>query len=831
MQKKWTLKKIWHSKKVRKGAAIVLIVCCLIGGALALWVATLKMPDLSSLNQQVLSESTKIYDKTGETLLYNVNQDLRRTVVPFDQISPYLKNATVAIEDSSFYTHGGIKISSIIRAVFADLLSGEYSQGGSTITQQVIKNSLLTTDKSIPRKIKEWVLAIKLERIADKDTILNLYLNGTPYGGNYYGVEEASQAFFGKSAKDVDIAEAAYIAAVPQAPSYYSPYGSHRADLDTRKNVVLQRMKDLGFIGNDQYEQARKEVVVFKKQGNASLKAPHFVEFVENYLEQKYGSDAVLNGGLKVITSLDFDLQQDAEEVIGRFATTEQKQFNASNQALVAIDPTTGGILAMVGSRDYFDKTIDGNFNVTLAHRQPGSSFKPFVYATAFEKGYTPDTVLFDAETEFAANCDASQPPVQDKCYRPQNYDGKYRGPMSLRDALAESINVPAVKLLYLAGVTDSIKTASDMGIQKLGDVSQYGLTLVLGGGEVSPLDMASAYGVFANDGVRNPYVSVLKVTDRMGNVLEEYKPTPIKVLEPQIARQITDILTDNTARTPAYGANSALYIPDRPVAVKTGTTNDTRDAWTLGYTPQIAVAVWAGNNDNSPMVKNVAGLIVAPIWRAFMDEALKKYPIATFQKPDPVDQTLKPILRGVWQAGYSYVVDTATGKTATDSTPVNQRQTITVPSIHTILYSVNKDDPQGPPPANPANDPEYIHWEYGVQKWLSQNNLPQGGQVGQNQSSGTGPSFSILTPQSGTYDANSPITVRINYTGQSAFTKVEYYVNGNFIDTEPMVQFNFTPSAISGIRAVNTLRLVAYDSTGARSEQTVSFQVTGLQN
>ncbi len=708
------------AKTLQLGTLITIgLVIFLIGsGIFALWVSMLKIPDIESFDRQALIESTKIYDKTGQIMLYNVNQDVRRTVVPFEDISPFIKQAAVAIEDSDFYNHKGIKLSSIVRAIIADLKSGSLSQGGSTITQQVIKNSLLTKDKKIARKVKEWVLSLKLERVADKDTILNLYLNGSPYGGNYYGIEEAAEAFFGKSAKDVTLAEAAYLAALPQAPTYYSPFGKNKSALDDRKNLVLRRMKELKMITDEQYQAAKAERVEFHKSENSSIKAPHFVEFVRSYLEEKYGEETVLNGGLKVITTLDYELQKKAEEIVKRNALKNEKNFNAENAAMVAIDPTTGGIMVMVGSRDYFDKNIDGNFNVALAHRQPGSSFKPFVYATAFNKGYTSETLLFDAPTEFSTACSPTDVPEPGRCYRPGNYDGIFKGPITVRSALAESRNVPAVEALYLAGINASLETAKDLGIQKLATKAELGLSLVLGGGEVSPLDMTSAYSVFANDGMRNPYVSVLKVEDREGNVLEEFKSNPVRVLPLQSTREITDILSDNQARIPEFGATGPLSFYDREVAVKTGTTNDFRDAWVLGYTPQIAVGAWAGNNNNSPMEKKIAAYIVSPMWREFMDEAFKEFPPVSFPRPDPIDPNLKPILRGK-MGGSSYVIDTATGAPATDQTPPERRQEVIVPGYHSILFWVNKEDPTGPVPGNPYSDPQFKNWEYAVQAWV----------------------------------------------------------------------------------------------------------------
>ncbi len=583
-------------------------------GLVLVWISTFQIPTLDTIESRKISQSTKIYDSTGKILLYDVFQNTKRTVVPFNQISQHVKDASVAIENKDFYTDSGIDIQGMIRAVAVDLTTLHFSQGASTITQQVVKNSILTGDKTPTRKLKEIILALKLTHVMSKDDILSMYLNEIPYGGTIYGVEEASEDYFGITAADLDITQSAYLAAIPQAPSYYSPYGSHLKDLDTRKNLVLKAMLDTKKITQAEYNQALTEKVTFLPQDSHSIKAPHFVMFVVNYLQQKYGQDVLQDGGLKVTTTLNYDLEEKAEAVAKQYALSNEKQFNGSNDAFVVIDPKTGGILTMVGSRDYFDTQIDGQFNVTTAHRQPGSTFKPFVYAEAFIKGYTPDTVLFDVPTQFTASCAPDNFTDVSPCYSPVDYDNNFRGPMTLRDALAQSINVPSVGLLYLAGVQDSINLAEQMGIQSLGDANQYGLTLVLGGGEVSLLDMTSAYGVFATEGVRNPYTAIQEVQDKDGNMLEQLTPHPTQVLDPQVTRQISDILNDNVARTPLYGANSVIYFPGRDVAVKTGTTNDYKDAWIIGYTPSVVVGTWAGNNDNTPMDHKVSGLIVAPM-------------------------------------------------------------------------------------------------------------------------------------------------------------------------------------------------------------------------
>lgn len=706
-------KSFWkhHGKHVAIDIAIGFFVLGLIlVGVLLMWVATLEIPDLSSFDQRRVLQSTKIYDRTGKILLYDLHQDVRRTVVPSENISRNIKNATIAIEDDSFYQHYGIRPLSIVRAVLANLVGGNLlgGQGGSTITQQVIKNSVLVRDKTITRKVKEWVLAIKLEREISKDEILLHYLNETPYGGTIYGVEEASVSFFGKPATDVTLAEAAYLAALPQLPTYYSPYGTHRDGLDTRKNLVLRQMNKNGFIDDEEYEAATKEVVEFKPQSATGIRAAHFVFFVRDYLARKYGEESLAERGYKVITTLDYDLQSKAEEIAKKWALKNKVTYNAENAAIVATDPATGQILAMVGSRDYFDDKIDGNYNAALAERQPGSSFKPFVYATAFTEGYTPETVVFDLRTQFSTACSVDKLSSEDGCYSPTNYDNKFRGPITFRSALAQSINVPAVKALYLVGLEDSIKLARDMGISTLKNKSTYGLTLVLGGGEVKLLDMVGAYGVFAAEGVKHEQTSILSIEDASGTAVETFNDTSKQVMDPQAALQISDVLSDNNARAPSFGASSPLYFGGKDVAAKTGTTNDYRDAWLVGYTPTIAVGAWAGNNDNSSMSKQVAGFIVAPMWREFMDYALTKRPEQFFTEPNAIPNDIKPILRGVWV--------NATTNDSNNTDAINQ----SIGGVHDILHYVQKNDPRGPYPSNPGSDAQYAYWEYPVSLWKS---------------------------------------------------------------------------------------------------------------
>src|SRR3990167_6681610 len=722
------MKKSYRNKKFIRNVT-------LFGGSLALFTSgvlifflfSMKIPDFRSFEDRKVSNSTQIYDRTGEILLYDIHQNIKRTSITWEKIGANIKNATVAIEDSEFYNHSGVRLTSTVRAVLSNLFGIGRTQGGSTITQQLVKNTLLTQKKTYVRKIKEWVLAIKIEQALSKEKILEYYLNEVPYGGTVYGIEAAANTYFNKRAADLTLAEAAYLAAIPQSPTILSPYGKNRDRLETRKNLVLNRMLELGFITKTEYESAKNEVINFVPSATAGIRAPHFVFFIREYLEEKYGAGMVENGGLKVITTLNAELQAKAEEIVKTGALENEKTWNGKNAALVALDPKTGQILTMVGSRDYFDKMIDGNYNIATANRQPGSSFKPFIYATAFNKGFTPETAFFDLPTEFQTTCDATGKAFpghdQKDCYMPDNYDGKYRVPMSLRDALAQSINIIAVKLFYLAGLPDSLKTAENMGISTLKDIGRYGLTLVIGGGEVSLLDMTSAYGVFANNGIRNPYTGVLKIEDVSGKVLEEFQTNPQEILPKNTTLIISDILSDEKARIPTFGSHSALFIPGREVAAKTGTTNNNKDAWTIGYTPSVVIGVWAGNNDNTPMKKGGAA-VAGPIWNKFMNEVLKNLPNESFEKPElEIDPTkVKPALRGFWQGNKNFFINKIWGKLATASTPKETTLEKVLTNVRSILYWIYKNNITGTSLTNLSNDPQFNHWDIPIQNWWAQN-------------------------------------------------------------------------------------------------------------
>jgi membrane peptidoglycan carboxypeptidase len=464
-------------------------------------------------------------------------------------------------------------------------------------------------------------------------------------------------------------------------------------------------MYALGYITLDQKNFSQKENVTFQKDLSNTGKALHFVMYIREYLESKYGVDIVQNGGLKVITTLDYGMQEDLEKIVKDGALENEKKFKARNSALVAIDPKTGQILSMVGSRDFFDTNIPGQFNIATAARQPGSSFKPIVYSAAFKLGYTPETVLFDVPTQFSTLCDAYGKPLrattnESVCYMPDNYDGLFRGPVTLREALAQSLNIPAVKLLYLTGINNAINLAQSMGLSTINDPTRYGLSLVLGGGEVTLLELTNAYGVFADNGVYHKHQGILEVRDQDDSILEKFSLNETEVLPETVTSLISSILSDNVARTPSYGADSALHFKDRPVAAKTGTTNDYKDVWVIGYTPSVVIGMWAGNNDNTPIDKRTAGFVLAPIWRKAMNRAVLNEPIEYF--PDPLPNTSsKPILKGQYCGSNG---------------------------IHTILASVIKNNPDGDYPTNPGNDPQYDLWETGIQKWITTHPLACGG-------------------------------------------------------------------------------------------------------
>jgi len=596
---------------------------------------TKDLPRPERFVERQLSESTKIYDKSGQVLLYEVYGEERREWAPLEKIPQYLQQAVIATEDANFYQHPGVDFRGMINAILANLKIMKPTYGGSTIPQQLIRSTFLTLDKTAERKIREIILSLEMNRRHPKEQILEWYLNQVPFGRNAYGVEAASQVYFRKSVSEISLAESAALSAMIQSPSFYM---NNLERLFIRKDYVLNRMASEGFISKEEAEEAKKEEINIVDFSH-SIKAPHFTLWVQRQLEETYGRAFLEQRGFKILTSLDWELQQLAEETV-KEGVEKNKAYNSHNAALIAIDPKSGEILAMVGSADYFGEPFpkecvsgvncqfDPRFNATVGTksspgRQPGSAFKPFVYATAFQKGYNDKTIINDTPTCWPQA-------VGNWC--PRNFDGLFRGPVTLRSSLAQSLNIPSVITLEkLAGYLDSIETARAMGITTLGDPKQYGLSIVLGGAEVKLLDMASAYGVFATEGLRTPPSAILRIEDSRGNTFFENKKTPVRVLERSAARLINDILSDNEARAPMFGPRSSLYFENYQVAAKTGTSQDSRDGWIIGYTPSLVTGVWVGNNDNSPMRMAAAELLAGPTFNSFMRKAFSKYPPENF--------------------------------------------------------------------------------------------------------------------------------------------------------------------------------------------------------
>lgn len=599
--------------------------------------AYLKAPIAATLIKKSSPQTTLIYDRTGQHILYQIHGEENRIILTHEEIPDSIRIATIAAEDDSFYNHFGVDFFSILRAMKNNIQKNNMSQGASTITQQLARNVFLTREKTLRRKLVELIIALKIEKKYSKDHILDMYLNEIPYGSNAYGIQAAAKIFFGKDAKYLTLDEAALLAAMPKATSYYSPYGNHLNELLSRQQNILSRIGSLKLVDHVTVAQAKAiptidKVIPFSEK----IDSPHFVFYVRDELEKQFGTEVLEQGGLQVYTTLDYEKQKLAEKIITE-SNENLKRYGATNAALISLDPKNGQILAMVGSKNYYDDSIDGQVNVTIQPRQPGSSFKPFAYAAAFEKGYQPETKIIDIQTDFGVDGSGRH-------YIPRNYDGKFHGVVTMRQALAMSLNIPAVKTLSLAGIQNTIDLAHRLGITTLNEVNRYGLSLVLGGGEVKLLDETAGYAVFAADGQKNKPVSILRITDSQDKFI--YSPTIEKslVLDPQIARKINSILSDNAARTPIFGPNNKLFIPGKIVAAKTGTTSEFKDAWTVGFTPNLATGVWVGNNNNSPMRSGADGsYVAAPIWNKFMSQALNDYPDSSFIAYEQTEDKNKP--------------------------------------------------------------------------------------------------------------------------------------------------------------------------------------------
>ncbi|MFH0912069.1 MAG: PBP1A family penicillin-binding protein [Patescibacteria group bacterium] len=756
--------------KLILGVAVVIILLMSFLSA----VLSIGLPNPASMTIQKPTESTKVLDRNG-VVLYDIYNERRRTLVSFNDIPDVVKQATVSAEDSKFYLHGGFDIRGLIRGLILKPLSGQGVQGGSTITQQFVKNSFLTPSRSIIRKMKEFILAVEIEQLYTKDKILEMYLNAIPYGNAYYGVETAAEGYFGKSVNEMSLAEAATLAALPQAPSYYSPFGGdYEKRLLPRKDWVLERMFKEGYISDKQMQEAQTEELAFLPRRD-SIRAPHFVMYVKELLSEKYGERSLEEGGFTVTTTLDWEKQKAAEDIIAARAENNQEKYNASNAALVSIDPNTGEILAMVGSADYFNTDIDGYVNVTVRERQPGSAFKPIVYAAAFLKDYNPATMLMDVHTDFGSG------------YDPYNYDNKFRGPVSVRTALQNSLNVPAAKTLAYVGVNAAIDLAHKMGITTMTEPDRYGLSLVLGGAEVKLLDLTSAYGVLATGGKRAKPMSVLKVEDSRGRVLEEHRPDTLReVLDPEAAYLVNNVLSDDAARAYTFGAGGHLTLSGRPVCAKTGTTQDYRDGWTVGYTPDLVTGVWVGNNNNTEMDHAAGYTVAAPIWNEYMRKATAKMPVREFAVPVGIR---------------SVVVDEVSGKLPTDATPSTKTEVFAswnVPTeqdpIHKKVRVVKANPDYLAPASWPEDQTEYrvfaeLHserpdnsaWEDPVIKWAKENgynNTPTQYYDGSVVSSGE---ISITSPQNGD-KLTGGFTVNATVRDAAGVQDVGFYYDSSLI-------------------------------------------------
>lgn len=722
------IKLISHSKKKRKNknhwfkktfrlflifSILGIFLIGLAGIGMLAWISK-DLPSSDGVLKRQVTLSTKIYDRTGETVLYDIYGNIKRTAINLDQVPEYAKQAIITAEDRNFYNHKGFSITGIVRSIMINAITGS-RVGGSTLTQQFVKNAILSNEKTYTRKIKELLISYRIEQSFSKNEILNMYLNEIPYGSVIYGIEAASQSFFGKPAKDLTLAEATILAAIPNRPTYYSPYGSHKDQLLIRQRYIIDSMVELGYISKEQAEFAKNEKINFK-QLQESIIAPHFVMYIKEQLSEKYGENFINQEGLKVYTTIDLDKQKIAEEAIKKGIEDNSKKYDFNNASLVSLDPKTGQILAMVGSADFFNEDIDGQVNVSIRLRQPGSSFKPIVYLASFIKGYTPDTIVYDTLTNFDTGSGTP--------YQPKNYNLNENGPVTLRKALAGSLNIPAVKITYLTGMDNVLNLADELGYSTLKERNRFGLSIVLGGAEVKLLEHTQAYATFAQEGTKHEISAILKIEDKNGKIIEEYKDKSKKIIEPEFIRNLTDILSDDVARSYVFGSGGKLTLSERPVAAKTGTTNDYRDAWAIGYTPSLVCGVWVGNTNNKEMKRGADGSVVAaPIWNQYMREALKDNPIESFIQPEKI-VTGKPILDGQIDGNKTIKIDTISGKLATEYTPETTIKEIPSTEIHDILHYINKDDPRGEDPKDPTKDPQYYNWELGVKTWSEKNGI-----------------------------------------------------------------------------------------------------------
>ncbi|MBU0706232.1 transglycosylase domain-containing protein [Patescibacteria group bacterium] len=865
------------SKYIFAGAVAFIIALCFF----TFFAVIITLPNIDNIRNLVAAQSSLILDRNGE-VLYAIHGDENRKIVPYDQISPYAAQAVMAIEDDEFYDHHGVDFKAFLIAVCGEMHICNTARGGSTITQQFVKNAFLSPERSYTRKAKEIILALQLEGRYTKDEIMEMYLNRIPYGANIYGVEVASQIFFGKPAAELTIAESAILAAIPKAPTYYSPYGNNiyaKVDLSEeeilkrdirsenelvdfiskgllgktytygegeeardiyikgRVDFVLERMEELGYITSEESLAASAEANAIEfKPFREDIVAPHFVMYVRQLLEEKYGKEALEKGGLRVTTTLDVEKQKAADKAVEAQAEANEEKYGATNAALISLDPDTGEILAMVGSRDFWNDEIDGKVNITLRPRLPGSSFKPIVYAAAFLQGYAPSTVVYDVRTKFGA------------WYEPENFDGTFLGPIDFRHALGASRNIPAVKAGHLAGIPNVMDLARKMGIDLNQPDDWYGLSLALGAGEARPLDMARAYGVFANGGYKVEPVAILKVEDRAGNILEEYKAPDKKnlILDPQVAYLINNVLSDVSARPDEYW-QAQLSIPGQVNGAKTGTSNKKKDdvnypfdLWTIGYTRHLVTAVWAGNADGSHVGRNASGLdTAAHIWKPYMTEATKDMPRADFERPEgikwikvakrsgklPSEHTPEDeIVSGVFASfsvpteydnAYQFVeIDKISGKLATEFTPEEAREKKAFFTHHSIL-------------------PENPQWESAVRAWAVEKGEDEKppteyDDVHTAETMDTKPQITITSPKSKSEVSPPSLSVWVDISSPAGVEKVDYYFDDVLVDTATISPFTGSFAISKSLKngSEHNIKTVVYDELYRSSQSSISVKI-----
>lgn len=805
-----------------------------------------QIPAPEDLQSRFVAKSTKIYDRNGE-LLYDIFQNQNRTPIKLVDVPEVVKKSTIAIEDKDFYKHGGFDVWGILRSFYRLIIHRRIEGGGSTLTQQLVKNALLTSDQSVIRKLKELILAIQVERAYTKDQILEMYLNEIPYGGTAYGIEAAANLYFGKHASELDLAESSLLAGLPQRPSVYSPYGSQPELAKVRQAEVLKRMVKDGYIEEEDANRAKNKELIYRTSKNElGFKAPHFVLYVKQKLEEQYDTRTVEQGGLKIVTTLDYKLQEQVEDTL-KSEVDKLKNYEVGNAAAVVLDPKTGEILSMAGSKNYFGKSepegcnegrdcaFEGNVNVALGQRQPGSATKPITYAVGMLKGYTASHVLTDVKTVFPGGAGLPE-------YIPVNYDGQFHGPTQVRYALGNSYNIPAVKMLALVGVKNVLDLGYRMGLSTweptAENVSSVGLSLTLGGREVRLLDLTSAFAVFANKGRRQEPVSILKVEDASGKSLYEYRPSDgVKVLDEGISFIISNILSDSGARTAAFGSNSVLNVPGKTVSVKTGTTDQKRDNWTIGYTPLIAVGVWVGNNDNSIMDPKIASGVTgaSPIWQKIMIAALKDKPNETPPRPDSITEVeIDGLMGGQSKDGSPKRKEFyQKGTEPTSVSSAYQRLKVCKVNPHRQandgedaedkdVILLKEDDPTG------AN-----HWQEGINQWVltAANPLFVGtdkgcsGIPGFSTGGDSGGVISIVNIPNG---ANVPrvfdILARAN--SPAGIKKVVWQLDGANKSTQTTEPFAFHVEFPQGDKGSHTITVELEDNNGAKHTSSIGVTV-----